>query len=83
MLKDVQGRVPRGGTADPEGEESEGDGDGGEDGDGGKRGLEVLGSTVLSSEVLDAWRKGCEVRFALYLLFLEMLWDVGGGEWRG
>lgn len=54
VAEDVWGEVPRGGTADA-----------GVDGDEDwERGPEVLGSTVLSGEVLEKWSVGCEVGFS-------------------
>lgn len=60
VLKDVEGRVPGGGTADPE---EGGDGDEGKGG----RGPEVLGSSVVGEEVLGRWGEGCEVCLVLFV----------------
>jgi len=80
VAEDVQGEVPRGGTADKgvDGDEEgdrDGDGDGDKDGDGDgeekrERGPEALGSTVLSGEVLEKWRVGCEVGFSAWVFLL-------------
>lgn len=78
VAEDVWGEVPWGGTADAEDGDGGGNRDGDGDGDGEEkkeRGPEALGSTVLSAEVLEMWRAGCEVGF----LALARLFRVMGG----